>query len=167
MHQAPPQTVPLRPDGLQLDERRDYQNRHWRAERIAWGGFGLLVVAALSGLTGAGGPLATASLTIGPAAVEMPRVGRLARADLLTIRLPETPELHDIRLGPGFSDHYALGTLHPRPRAEATGPEGTVLTVTAAGGEVRLQARPHRPGLARFTLAIDGQERHLAALVLP
>ena len=167
MQTAPRQTVPLRPDGLQLDERRDWQRRHWRAERIAWAGFGALVLAALLGLTGAGGPLASARIGIGPAEAAMPRVGRLQRAGLLTIRLPAEPALHEIRLGPGFTDHYTLGTLHPRPRHEATGPGGTRLVVAAPGGEVRFQVRPHRPGLARFTLGIDGHAARLGALVLP
>ena len=167
MERAPPQTVPLRPDGLQLDERRDYQRRHWRAERVAWGVFGAVVLAALLGLTGAGGPLATTRLSIGPAEVMMPRVGRLQRADLLTIRLPDGGTLHEVRLGGGFADHYTLGTIHPEPREEATAADSTVLTVASAGGELRLLLRPHRPGLAGFALTVDGHERRLSALVLP
>ena len=52
-----PQDIAVRPDGLQLDEDRGFQRRFWRAERIAWGTFAAIMLAALSGLFGGSGPL--------------------------------------------------------------------------------------------------------------
>lgn len=48
---------PIRPDGLQLDEHRQFQERFWTIERAAWIVFGMIVIAALAGAFGAGGRL--------------------------------------------------------------------------------------------------------------
>ncbi len=46
-----------REEQLELDEDRNFQERWWTAERIAWIGFALVIVVALAGLTGLGGPV--------------------------------------------------------------------------------------------------------------
>jgi hypothetical protein len=71
----------LRPDGLQLDEHRRFQERFWKLERVAWIVFAIVTLSALLSLTGAGGPLATVWSESGNAVISYPRVARWETAD--------------------------------------------------------------------------------------
>jgi hypothetical protein len=56
---ALPDTLP--PALREVEAQIGFQRRLWRAERIGWGCMALLVLAALAGLTGGGGPLSRAT----------------------------------------------------------------------------------------------------------
>lgn len=180
-----PRQVPVRDDGLQIDEDRAFQRRHWRRERLAWVGFAAIVAAALAGLSGAGGPLSGQQVDLGAATAQVPRVGRLQRPDTLVIRLPAAAPAaagagaaaaaagpagsarHEVRLDPAFLDLYTVDTILPAPLAQRAGADGLWLAVAGQGGKLRLSIRPRRAGLARFALAVDGTQARAAVLVLP
>ncbi len=87
--------------GLEIDAPLRFQHRTWVVQRIGWGVFALLIVAALAGLFGSG-PLSTrtagspADLQVtyerfarlhAPTTFEIRADGRLTRDDTLTIAL--------------------------------------------------------------------------------
>lgn len=63
---------PVRDDGLQLEEHRKFQESFWRVERIAWIGFGCILLLAILGMTGSSGYFARQALAFEGGLVEIP-----------------------------------------------------------------------------------------------
>ncbi len=161
-----PSDIPVRPDGLQINEHRGFQLRFWRAERIAWGAFALIALAALLGLFGESGPLNGRMLRFDSAEVTLPRILRAgsARDTLLTFR---TPGPHEVAApcaavaqgltvetpGQGWDGGCGIAVVAGSPEAD---PDHVVLRLTA-----------ERAGFARLLLRVDGVERGATFIVLP
>ena len=148
----------VRADGLQLEEHRHFQERYWKAERAAWLVFGLIVVAALVGLTGSGGFFASSTLRQGEIQVEYPQIGRWQTSDELTIRLGEGARERRIGFSQSFFERFQIEDVRPEPLEMIAGPDHQTLIVkteTGAGATVHFQLRPSHPGFARYTLTID------------
>jgi len=157
---------PIRSDGLQIDEHRSLQVFHWRLERVAWGTFLAIVVAALLGLTGGEGRLARNTLDHGSAQAEVPAVARWQEPDNMTVSF-DAAGPHVIRFGPGLAEWFDVASVTPRPVHESATSEGLRLEVEAAGGTVHLSIRPRSPGLARYDLEIDGATVSARTLIIP
>lgn len=161
----------IRDDGLQLEEHRAFQERFWSVQRGAWVAFGLLLLAALLGLTGAGGPLSRASAYLGGGTLEYPRIARWQSADEMVVRLSPGPAERSLTLSPDFTSTLQIQTIHPEPLRSVAGPGGTRLTfATVAGNEAEVQigVTPLHPGYPEFAIRIDdGASRSLRMIVLP
>jgi hypothetical protein len=161
----------IRDDGLQLDEPRRSQERFWTAERWAWITYGLLVLAALAGLTGSGGPLSRAEVTLGTGAIEYPRIARWQAADDMTVTFSAGTGERSLTLGRAFAKSFGIEDVQPAPERSEALPEGQRLVFRLPGGgpaQVRLYLRPSSPGLARFEAALDGAPPlSLSVFVLP
>lgn len=161
----------VRDDGLQLDEPRPSQERFWTAERWAWISYGLIVLAALAGLTGSGGPLSHGEATLGAGSLEFPRIARWQAADDMTVTFPAGSGERSLSLGRQFAEGFGLDDVQPAPERSEALPDGQRLVFRLPEGapaQVRLYLRPASPGLVRFEAALDGAPPvGVTVLVLP
>src|SRR3546814_10863353 len=75
----------IRPDGLQVEDHRGYQEKLWTVERAAWIVFIVITLAAALGATGAGGPLSRQVAVTEHGRIDYPRIARWQASDELTI----------------------------------------------------------------------------------
>ncbi|ODN70105.1 hypothetical protein [Methylobrevis pamukkalensis] len=162
---------PVRDDGLQLQDDPAFQKRFWIAERTAWVLFVLIILGALAGLTGAGGPLSRGEMSAGEGRVEYPRVARWQTSDTLAIRFAGGGEVRRLLLSGGFDEDFTIEQILPQPERQRMTAEGLVLEFAAADGEATravLDIRPRHPGLSSFALRLDGSPPlRPSVLVLP
>ena len=161
----------IRDDGLQLEEHRGFQERFWSVQRGAWIAFGLFLLAALLGLTGAGGPLSRASVPLDGGTLDYPRIARWQSADEIVVRFAPGPAERSLALSPDFTSTLQIQTIHPEPQRSVAGPDGTRLTfATLAGNEAEVQigVSPLQPGYSDFAIQIDdGASHSFGMIVLP
>lgn len=163
----------LRPDGLQLDEHRRFQERFWKLERVAWVVFAIVTISALLGLTGAGGPLATASAESGNAVISYPRVARWETADELQIAFRPRDGVTErtVMLAPEFAKAFQLEDVQPNPSETKISDRGQTLIFRnpgSKGGLVTMHIRAQSVGRNGFSIAVDGDESTaLTTYVLP
>jgi len=163
--------IPIRDDGLQLEEHRDFQERFWTFERWAWVGFGLILLAALAGLGGGGGVLAHTTITSEAGKVDYPRVARWESADEVTVTFGSPREEHRLTLSPQFSQYFQIEDIQPLPERSLTSPAGEAMVFRSENGppsKVVLHLRPQRPGLASYEVSLDGGDPvGVTTVVLP
>jgi hypothetical protein len=163
--------IPIRDDGLQLEEHREFQERFWTVERWAWVGFGLILIFALSGLAGGGGFLAHATITMEAGEVDYPRITRWESADEVTVTFGSPGDEHRLTLSPQFSQYFQIEDIQPLPARSATSPAGEVMVFQSENGpqsKVVLHLRPQRPGLAGYEVSLDGGDPvGVTTVVLP
>ena len=151
-----PDAPSVRPDGLQLEDDRRYQERLWTAERWAWGFFVLVTLAALLGATGAGGFLSRYQAVTAAGEIDLPRVARWQTSDHMVIRFAGGGT-HRLLLSPEFSRAFQVDAIRPEPERVVSGPDGQ--TVQLAGGDGPAEAfiyfSPRNPGRAQYSIALD------------
>lgn len=171
MAEAKTRTPSIRDDGLQLDEHTKFQERFWVVERIAWIAFGLLLVAALLGFTGSGGPISRTVLAIEGGTIDFPHVTRWEAADEIVVRFAPGEAERSLTLSSEFAEAMQIEAIQPEPARSVAGPEGTVLVFETAAGapaDVTLHVTPLKSGLPTFEARIgDGAATSLSMLVLP
>lgn len=164
-------TPSIREDGLQLDEHRRFQERFWTIERGAWIGFGLLLLAALLGLTGSGGALSRATAHLQGGSIDHPRVARWQSAAEMVVTFAAGAAERRLTLSRNFSDALQVEAIQPEPQSTAATGDGAVLTFEtdpAEPAEVTFHVRPLKPGLRTFEARIDdGASASIGLLVLP
>lgn len=162
--------IPLRLDGLQLAERPRLQSVIWVVQRLVWFLSLGVVLIALMGLTGRGGPWADRT-EIGPAAiVDYPRVTRRLASDVLTVRFGQPGENHVLGLSDEFLSRFEVQLITPRPVREETFRGGTALHFLASGPpphRVTLTLRARESGSLNTQLAVDGTVMPLSLTILP
>lgn len=153
---------------LEIEDHSAFQFVFWRAQRIAWIIFLLIL---LAGVTGAGGPLSRASAEMAGGAVDHPRVSRWNAADEFHIRLAPGGKEREVRLSTAFAEHFQLEDIQPAPVRSIAAPEGDRLFFQAEpGGEasVVLHVRAQKPGVADYAVGLNGEaQRVLRSIVLP
>lgn len=157
---------------LQLQEHRGFQEKFWVAERFGWLGFLGIVLLALLGLTGSGGPLAHATAEAAGVSIEYPRVTRWEASDEIVLRFPAGgPRERSVTLGPEFAEHFQIEDIQPAPDRFEITPEGErmIFRFPAGGpGTIAFHIRAGGAGLPRFALSIDGGAPvELAPVILP
>ncbi len=159
------------PGKLEIDERRGFQERFWIVERAAWVCFAIIVLAALAGLTGGGGPLSRAEVRSGEGTIAYPRISRWATGDDLVLRFgPGAGEPRHVLFRREFLDVFEVETIQPAPVRSFVDGEGLHLSfdVTGAGAEAHLGVKSRRPGVVRYGIALDGGEpADLVTFILP
>lgn len=164
-----PDAPPVRPDGLQLDEDRRYQERLWTAERWAWGFFILITLAALLGATGAGGLLSRHQVITAAGDINAPRVARWQTPDHLEVRFT-AGGAHTLLLSPEFSRTFQVEAIRPQPERMVSGPDGQLVYLAGDEGpaETFLYLTPRNPSHSQYSIVLDGAAPvALSTLTLP
>ena len=139
-------------------------------ERVGRAGLVLIMIAALSGVLGAG-PLdhATAGTIRDGGAVDYQPVARFGPTTQITVHLP--PGVASFRIDSAFTEPMGLSTILPELEAEADG--GGMRLVFALRDPtlpnlVRLRGKPSEIGFVPVTVVIgDGAVRRWTEIVLP
>jgi hypothetical protein len=161
---------PVRDDGLQLEEHRTFQKRFWIAERCAWALFVSVLVLAVLGLTGSGGPFATRAASLATGHVRHPAVARWTATDEMTVTFAESAARHRLSLQGAFFDYFQIERVQPEPRAATAVEGGTVMEFASDRSQqamVTLHLRVLRPGLARYSVGLDGTAIDVSTVILP
>jgi hypothetical protein len=142
---------------LQIEEDRNFQERFWVAERVAWGGFTVILIAALAGLTGGGGPFAQATAQLAGGQVVYPRISRWVADDTVTVRFGPGEAPRRLFIPQEFLTVFELQTIQPEP-IRSIGAQGGLLFLFDAepGAEVSIGVRARQPGILRYAITIDG-----------
>jgi hypothetical protein len=143
--------MPPPPEIRRIEEQMGFQRRFWAVERIGWLAMAGLIVAALLGLSGAGGPIASAQRQVDGVSVGWPRFQRLGRAAAVRVVLP-----------PGMATAPAPALHAPAPwrLRDVTG--------AADGREVTLHVEPTgAPGPRQLRLVVAGRMLDLPVFVWP
>lgn len=162
---------PVRSDGLQLEEHRSFQEKMWTIERWGWAGFGVIIVAALLGVTGGGGYLAHARAQIEGGEIDYPRFARWDTGEGFKVIFAAGEEERALTLSPAFADAFQIEDIRPAPERSQARPDGDRMIfrlIAGAPATVHIHVRAVKPGLARFKAAIDdGARQDITAIVLP
>lgn len=156
---------------LDLEDHRPFHFGFWRAQRAAWILFGLIVVGALLGLSGAGGPLSRQTTTIPGGEINHPRVGRWSAGDEVRVRLEPGGRQRELLLSAGFADHFQIEDIQPAPSRDVVAMEGHRMIFEAEEGQpaaIVLHVRAQKPGIADYAVALDGgAPKPLRSVILP
>jgi hypothetical protein len=148
----------VREDGLQIEADSAFQERVWKAERVGWFMFALIVLMALAGMTGGGGPLAARIATTPAGQIEYPRVTRWLRPETMTVRFSGESERHRLILAEAFGERFEIERIRPVPERSFAGPDALVYEFAASGGPlapVRLTVQANSPGWVRYAVGLD------------
>ena len=162
------QELAVREDGLQLAEARRFQDRFWTVERFAWAAFIVVIVLALLGFTGAGGPFSHARKSLSAGEVTYPRVSRWQASDIMKVAFAPGGTDRRLSLSPEFSAAFRIESIQPRPQSSKLGDQGTVLTFGGNGaGTVHLFLVPVGSRVASYTITVNGDALQARTLILP
>lgn len=161
---------PVRPDGLQLEERRQRQRRYWQIQRIAWWGFGVVMLVAVLGLTGSGGIFHKQTIEFAAASVEIPRVSRWEGSDSFSVTFRNPGDSHELIITQPFFDRFTIERIQPEPDQTLLQPGAQSMTFPARDApphQVEFGIRAMRFGWTSFDMTIAGETRRINLLVLP
>lgn len=161
------QAPPMREDGLQLSEDRILQRRLWRGERVAWCLFGLIIIAALLGLTGSGGYFSTQTIDFETGSVQFPRFARWQSSAAVSIEI--SGDKKQVAFGSAFSKNFTLETITPEP-AKSVAADSLVMQFhdgSTGLGRIQIAIRPTNPGWFTFDVAVSGDREPVTIFVLP
>lgn len=158
-----------------IEEDITFQQREWTVQRVGWIVMTLLVVAALLGLTGGGGPIASATnratdgaLNLRHARIERAQASTQLDVDLATGRGDQVALWIDNQ----FLSEIELESVRPEPIETRAGADRQIFVFAVADDtseiQVTFQYRPQGPGsLAGSIGIVEGQEVGLRQLVVP
>lgn len=148
----------VRRDGLQIEEHRPFQEKFWKAERIAWASFGLLLLLALLGITGSGGVFSRMTIDFGNGYVEVPRFSRWQTSDSLTASLPPGDGERRFTIGPAFFHTFKVEDIVPPPFATENGSDGTIYHFRSdpeAPLALTMHLRAQGPGVVSYRVGVN------------
>lgn len=161
---------PVWPDGLQLQEYRERQRRYWRIQRVAWWGFGAIMLAAILGLTGSGGVFQHQTVAFAGAIAQVPRISRWEGSDELSITFDNPAPRHEVRISQPFFDRFSVERIQPEPEQNLLTQGAQAMTFPADGPpphQVRINLRAMHFGWTSFDMTIRGETRRITLIVLP
>jgi hypothetical protein len=159
--------------GLEVQEDRAWQEKFWTFQRIGWALMALLILAAMLGATGKGGPLASASAQTPAGTIEYPRITRWRAVEQVTVRLPPaTAGKVELELSKAFAELFTIESVDPEPaEVQATGTGHRFSFDVAGGGEklIVFDVRSAKPALLRTvpTTIDDAPPAEMRVTVLP
>ena len=160
--------------GMDIDIDPAFQESFWRIERWAWSFYGLLLVAALVGLTGGSGLFAHTTATGRTASVTYPRIARWLKPDRIYVDFtPSTASTATVEVDAALAERFAITTIQPLPFATQSTARGLRFVFAAVPGQslgrVTFFVTPTAPALAlRLGVRLNDHERLvLASTILP
>lgn len=160
----------IRNDGLQITDHPRFQRTFWRVERLAWIGFVVIIIGALFGLTGAGGPLSARTLRAGGAEITYTHIARWQTTHTVSIRMPPAGAVDPVvSISESQANDFTIDTVMPQPtRVEASAGAHRYHFAGQTGASlIVFEVTPRQPGIYRHDLAVDGQHQTLTTYVLP
>jgi hypothetical protein len=160
---------------LQLDQDMSFQRRQWRVQRGAWLVGCLIVLLALTGLSG-GGPLANASVsdTTDALSVDYDRIDRRHSPSTISLDIipAGTQPTLQLWIGQDFLAGTSIESIQPEPVQSMAGSDRLILEFALdSPGEpvsIEVSVRPKQTGLREGSMGIvDGPEVEFRQLVLP
>src|SRR5690625_1681137 len=161
---------PERPDGLQIEEDRKFQLRFWRIQRLGWGAFAVVLLAALTGLTGSGGPWSEGHLLLAEGELRYPAVARWDARAQWSVTFDRVGSRRQLLLAGDLDHHFVVETIQPQPMQSYLTTDGQLLEFASDGApphRVVLTLRAWRPGIARGRVAVNGTSADFTTLILP
>lgn len=154
-----------------IAEDRAFQEQFWTAERVAWVAFALLLIAAVVGVFGGGGPLASGTVAVGESRIDYPAMARWEAGDEFSVRLVGEAGERRLVLSPGFAKTFRIEDVQPQPeRVEAVeaGHAYVFTATTSAPVEVRLAVTPRSPGYRTYAVGVGSvPPQRLSTFVWP
>ncbi|MCA1368535.1 hypothetical protein I6F15_14145 [Bradyrhizobium sp. BRP14] len=162
---------PVRDDGLQLEEHREFQESFWRVERIAWIGFGCILLLAVLGMTGSSGYFARQALAFEGGLVEVPRFSRWQASDTLHVSLAAGDGDKRLALTSAFFQTFQVEDIEPPPLFTEGEGDGTVYhfkSPTPQPLALTFHVRSQRPGSVVYKVSVNGEPmRSVRTIVWP
>ena len=163
-----PETKSSLPEGI--DDHSLFQQRAWRAQRWAWVGFAVILVAALLGALGRSGPLSQQELTLAAGRLELPSITRWNAPDELRVFFSPSSSDRRLVLDPAFLTIFSIEGVDP-PQKAAVHENGRVDYVfpgdPSATSQVIFRLQTQNPGLHSFRIGIDQDVVERSVFVLP
>lgn len=121
-----------------IDEDRPFQMRFWKIQRLLWIALALILLFALAGFTGRGGPFSRSAQIFGKVAIEYPQSWRLAASDRLMIEASGSKPL-TLSVDAALTDIFEIEAITPEPSQSQTRNGRLVYSFDgAAGGAQRI-----------------------------
>jgi hypothetical protein len=154
----------------QINENHRFQAWFWAVQRVAWVGFGVLVVAALLGFTGGGGRYAQGHIADEFMTLTYPAVTRRRAEAVLDIVITGTQPQTFVQFDAGFQDAFSVISMVPPASSAVATQTGTTYSFDLSwpGPKLlRLGLSGRVVGIADYTVVVDGRAVALSSLILP
>lgn len=155
---------------VQINENRGFQAWFWAGQRVAWVGFGGLVVAALLGFTGGGGHFAQGQITQEFVTLTFPAVTRRRAEAVLDITVNGSQSQTIVQFDAAFQHAFRLVSMTPPASTAVATQTGTTYSFELSGPGpklLRLGLSGNMVGIANYTVVVDGHMVALSSLILP
>lgn len=161
---------------LALDEDMRFQHRQWRAERIGWIAMVAIILAALAGVFGGGGPLSrtSASSADGNSEVQYARLTRHTTPATLDINVASADAAGRVRLrvSSEYLETMNVRSIVPPPISTVLGDRQYIFvferSAAASAAKIRLELEPTALGAKNGWIAInDGAPISFAQFIYP
>ncbi len=159
-----------------LDSELPFQRKQWRIEHIGWIAMAGLMLYALAGGLGGGGPLSTAEVAAadGGARVRYERFARQLTPNTVEISATQPPDGRPAQLyvSGSFLKSIAVKSIIPQPDATTVADNGYMFVFKRSSGvahtKIQLHLEPQEIGPVEGWLVInDGQRLAIKQFVLP
>ena len=160
---------------VDVETDRRGQELTWLITRVGWLFMLLLLIAALIGLTGSGGPMSRTYVKAGSARIDVPRISRWASADHMTVEFgADTSGKAAVTVPMAFIDIFTIEAVSPQPRSVIATPDGHIFEFDFADGAGKRRAQfsiradsPAPPtGIGRFRVD-DVAASEINVVVMP
>lgn len=160
---------------LEINEDLEFEHRSWQVQRVAWAILGLVVLAALLGLLGGGGPLSVARAGQGsPLEITYARFARHNNPVEMAVRLrPGAAPGDEARLwiSSAYLDAVKIERIEPEPAQVVLGADRVTYVFrqgAGEGGRVVLHIMPQHVGRHEARVGLEGGPEHtLSQIVYP
>jgi protein-L-isoaspartate(D-aspartate) O-methyltransferase len=137
--------------GPQIAEDPKFDRIQWRVERVAWVLMGLVILLALLGFLGGGGPLTRATESAGDAEVRYNRMIRFQGLTRVELSVPASGQDARITFNEPFLADMQVEGVHPEPESVEAGSDQVTYVFQLGEGEesadVTFTLRPERIGV--------------------
>jgi hypothetical protein len=160
-----------KPNDLDSHFDETFQQRWWRAERIAWGALVVILLAGLSGAFGRGS-LSKATARGGALTIEYERLARYKTPTPFTVDAAAPGDEVVLFVGQALLSTAKLSDVVPTPTEMRAGGDGVRLVFRKQQGATSVRAQmtfePQRAGVVKGRVGLDGGEQlEVRQLIFP
>ena len=145
--------------GLTIATDPAFDRRQWKVERVGWLAMVLVLVLALLGIFGGGGPLMNATERSGDFEVRYNRMIRVFGPTTIEAKIPVNGNEARLTVDPAFVRHMAVERVSPEPDSTESGPDGVTYVFPVQSGtsevEVTFSIKAQDMGVHSSTFTTD------------